>query len=91
MVAVPPADGAPAALRTLPDLTVGRAATIHGIAEAAPDHVALRLRHLGFRAGNQVLAIRKAPLGDPTVYRILGYDMCLRHHEARHIQIANSK
>jgi ferrous iron transport protein A len=72
----------------LPDLSVGALATIVAISEDAPQHVVLRLRHLGFRAGNEVHKIRVAPLGDPTVYRILGYEMCLRRHEARHIQVA---
>lgn len=69
---------------TLSDLPVGAVAAITGIADAAPDHVAMRLRHLGFRAGNTVVTIRTAPLGDPTVYRILGYDST---HEARHIHV----
>ncbi|MDY6997841.1 MAG: FeoA family protein [Actinomycetota bacterium] len=72
---------------TLTNLPVGGLATILGIAADAPAHVALRLRHLGFRSGNEVHTVRVAPLGDPTVYRILGYDMCLRRHEARHIEI----
>ncbi len=71
----------------LPDLAVGTLATIVGISEDAPQHVGLRLRHLGFRAGNEVHKIRVAPLGDPAAYRILGYEMCLRRHEARHIQV----
>lgn len=72
----------------LPDVPVGTTALISGIADGAPEHVALRLRHLGFRAGNHVESLRVAPLGDPTIYRILGYEMCLRRHEARHIQIS---
>ena len=75
---------------TLPELAVGSSAVIHAIADTAPQEVALRLRHLGFRAGNVVQAVRVAPLGDPHVYRILGYEMCLRHHEARHIQVATT-
>ena len=71
----------------LPDLPVGAVAVICGIGEAPP-HVATRLRHLGFRPGNEVQTIRVAPLGDPTVYRVLGYEMCLRRNEARHIQVA---
>ena len=71
----------------LPDVPVGARSTIVAIADDAPSHVALRLRHLGFRAGNVVHTIRVAPLGDPTAYRVLGYEMCLRCHEARHIQV----
>ena len=74
----------------LPELPVGSSALISGIGDGAPGHVALRLRHLGFRAGNEVMSIRVAPLGDPTVYRILGYEMCLRHHEARHIHVGET-
>ncbi len=73
---------------TLPELAVGSSAVIQSIADTAPEQVAHRLRHLGFRAGNVVEAVRVAPLGDPHVYRILGYEMCLRQQEARHIQIA---
>lgn len=73
---------------TLPELAVGSSAVIHAIADTAPEQVAHRLRHLGFRAGNVVETVRVAPLGDPRVYRILGYEMCLRRNEARHIQIA---
>jgi len=74
----------------LPELPVGSSALISGIGDGAPEQVALRLRHLGFRVGNEVTSIRVAPLGDPTVYRILGYEMCLRHHEARHIHVGET-
>lgn len=80
----------PADPPTLPDLAVGASAIIRDIADTAPEYVALRLRHLGFRAGNRVEAVRVAPLGDPHVYRILGYEMCLRHQEARYIQLATA-
>lgn len=76
---------------TLANLGVGAVAVavaaINGIASAAPEHVAMRLRHLGFRVGNSVQKIRVAPLGDPAVYRVLGYEMCLRRHEARHVEV----
>jgi ferrous iron transport protein A len=72
----------------LPDLPVGMSATITAIADSTPQQVAMRLRHLGFRAGNLVQRIRVAPLGDPSVYRILGYEMCLRRHEAGHVHIS---
>lgn len=72
---------------TLANLGVGAVAAINGIASAAPEHVAMRLRHLRFRVGNSVQKIRVAPLGDPAVYRVLGYEMCLRRHEARHVEV----
>lgn len=71
----------------LSDLPVGATGSISSIESSAPEPVAMRLRHLGFRVGNDVTAVRTAPLGDPTLYHILGYDMCLRAHEACHIRI----
>lgn len=80
----PPPDGHQV---TLPDVPIGARALIDDIDDTTPDHVAQRLRHLGFRAGNVVETVRVAPLGDPTVYRILGYEMCLRRQEAGHIRV----
>ncbi len=47
-----------------------------------------RLRHLGFRPGTKVVKLRTAPLGDPAVYRLLGYDTCLRRHEAAYLEVS---
>lgn len=76
---------------TLAQLPVGVSARIVGLAPGAPEDVTTRLRHLGFRAGNLVEARRKAPLNDPVMYRLLGYDMCLRAHEARYIAVVGLK
>ncbi|UUO03972.1 ferrous iron transport protein A [Mycolicibacterium novocastrense] len=56
-------------------------------AQAPPD-VAQRLRHLGFRSGTTVSKLRTAPLGDPSVYRLLGYETALRRHEAAYIEVS---
>lgn len=74
--------------RTLADLSEGSPAEIVALDSAAPADVLMRLRHLGFRIGCRVAKVRTAPLGDPSVYRLLGYDTCLRRHEAAYIQIA---
>ncbi|PJE20751.1 MAG: hypothetical protein CK431_25430 [Mycobacterium sp.] len=74
---------------TLADLTPGTGAQIVAFDPAIPAEVANRLRHLGFRPGIQVTKLRTAPLGDPSVYRLLGYDTCLRRHEAALIEIAD--
>ena len=31
--------------------------------------------------------MRRAPLGDPVVYRVADYELCLRHHEARIVRV----
>ncbi len=73
---------------TLADLAPGAGAEIVAFSAAIPSDVANRLRHLGFRPGTLVTKLRTAPLGDPSVYRLLGYDTCLRRQEAAHIEIA---
>lgn len=72
---------------TLADLAPGATAEIVALHPAMAADVANRLRHLGFRPGIRVTKLRTAPLGDPSVYRLLGYDTCLRRHEAAHIEI----
>ena len=31
--------------------------------------------------------LRRAPLGDPVVYRVADYELCLRRHEARMVHV----
>lgn len=76
---------------TLAELAPGSSARIVGLVPGASEEVTTRLRHLGFRAGNIVEARRRAPLNDPVMYRLLGYDMCLRAHEARYIAVVGLK
>ncbi|MDP7701411.1 MULTISPECIES: FeoA family protein [unclassified Mycobacterium] len=72
---------------TLADLAPGTGAEIVAFDPAIAPDIANRLRHLGFRPGVQVIKLRTAPLGDPAVYRLLGYDTCLRRREAAQIEI----
>ena len=82
---VPTPDGSH---QSLADLPSGGEGEIVGMDHRAPESVLTRLRHLGFRQGISVTKLRTAPLGDPAVYRLLGYDTCLRRHEAAYIQVA---
>ncbi|HXB85531.1 FeoA family protein [Mycobacterium sp.] len=72
----------------LAQLPPGRRATIVGTLPGAASVVANRLRQLGFRAAAQVDVIRRAPLGDPTIYRVQDTELCLRRREARLIVVA---
>jgi ferrous iron transport protein A len=45
------------------------------------------LGQLGFRATAQVDVIRRAPLGDPTIYRVQDTELCLRRREAQLIVV----
>ncbi|KUI13332.1 hypothetical protein AU192_05420 [Mycobacterium lehmannii] len=76
--------------RTLADLPSGSAAKIITLSQEAPPDVAQRLRHLGFRVGTTVAKLRTAPLGDPAVYRLLGYETALRRHEAAYIEVSEA-
>jgi len=72
---------------TLADLPVGATANILTLDGTAPAEVLTRLRHLGFRSGVEVKKLRTAPLRDPALYRLLGYDTCLRRREAKHVRV----
>ena len=51
--------------------------------EAISDHLA----HLGFLPGASFEVLRRAPAGDPTVYRVDGLEVALRRETADHILI----
>jgi ferrous iron transport protein A len=71
----------------LAQLAPGRRATVVGTVPRAPSAVASRLSQLGFRATAQVDVIRRAPLGDPTIYRVQDTELCLRRREAQLIVV----
>jgi ferrous iron transport protein A len=71
----------------LAQLAPGRRATVVGTLPQATSVIASRLGQLGFRATAQVDVIRRAPLGDPTIYRIQDTELCLRRREAQLIVV----
>jgi len=46
-----------------------------------------RLSEMGFVVGKKAMLIKKAPLGDPIEYKIMGYHISLRSSEAQLIEI----
>jgi Fe2+ transport system protein FeoA len=50
-----------------------------------PEDVSHHLAHLGFLPGASIEVLRRAPAGDPRVYRIDGVEVGLRNETARHI------
>ncbi|MFT4087367.1 MAG: FeoA family protein [Gordonia sp. (in: high G+C Gram-positive bacteria)] len=76
----------PATATDLAHLPVDGRATITGFADDCPARVRQRLASLGFTFGTPVGKRRRAPLGDPSVYEVLGYQICLRDREARLIR-----
>jgi Fe2+ transport system protein FeoA len=69
----------------LSDLRVGQSATLATL--ELPEKVSDHLAHLGFLPGAGVEVLRRAPAGDPTVYRIDGVEVALRNETARHITV----
>jgi len=46
-----------------------------------------RLLEMGFCNGATVEAVRRAPMGDPTEFRLRGYHLSLREEQAKHVKI----
>jgi Fe2+ transport system protein FeoA len=46
--------------------------------------------HLGFLPEATIDVLRRAPAGDPTVYRVEGAEIALRQETARHIHVVPS-
>ena len=69
----------------LSDLAIGSCATLASF--DLSEEVQGQLMHLGFIPESRVLAIRRAPAGDPTVYRVDGTEVALRRETAQLISI----
>lgn len=52
------------------------------------DPIALRLNDLGIRKGVVIEVIRRAPLGDPTLFELCGYQLCLRRTESARVRVS---
>ena len=75
---------------TLPlsDLSPGTSGRIiHLLDDGVGGVLIKRLRNLGFIPGRIAAPLRRAPMGDPVVYRVSDYELCLRRQEARMVQV----
>ncbi|MDE5901126.1 MAG: 50S ribosome-binding GTPase, partial [Muribaculaceae bacterium] len=70
----------------LNELNVGQTAVIVKIL----GHGAFRKRliEMGFVKGKEISAVLSAPLRDPVKYSLMGYEVSLRHSEARMVEVA---
>ena len=71
--------------KTLDQIPKGR--FVHVIDIVGEDAITRRLNDLGLREGVQVQVVRKAPLGDPTVFELCGYQLCLRRSESERVRV----
>jgi ferrous iron transport protein A len=70
-------------ITVLSEAKVGNTGVVESI--DLPEEVSNYLAHLGFLPGTNVEVLRRAPAGDPTVYRIDGVEVGLRSETASHI------
>lgn len=68
---------------------VPRGASVRVVAIEGGDAIARRLDDLGLREGVEVEVLRRAPLGDPTVFELHGYQLCLRKSESGRVRVAS--
>ncbi|WGT47337.1 FeoA family protein [Tessaracoccus lacteus] len=72
--------------RSLDALAVGEGSTVVGF--EGDDVVVRRLFDLGFVPGVEVLRLRRAPLGDPIMFRVGGSEIVLRKAQAQLVKVA---
>jgi ferrous iron transport protein A len=72
-------------VNVLSELKVGDTGVL--VALDLPESVQNHLMHMGFVPNALVTALRRAPAGDPTVYRIDGMEIALRHETAGAIRV----
>jgi ferrous iron transport protein A len=75
----------PGMLTVLSELGIGNTGVVEEL--DLPEDVQHLLMHMGFVPDARVMALRRAPAGDPTVYAIDGMEIALRRETARSIHV----
>ena len=70
-------------MTALSEVKVGGSGVLESL--ELPEEISDHLAHLGFLPGAIFEVLRRAPAGDPTVYRIDGIEVGLRRETASHI------
>ena len=76
-----------AAEDTLAAQAVGTQAVVTGLGGDLDPAAARRLVDLGFAPGAHVEVLRRAPMGDPTVFRVADTEIALRRRHAEGIRV----
>lgn len=69
----------------LSEVGVGESAVVDSL--ELPHDVLDHLMHLGFLPDATIDVLRRAPAGDPTVYRVEGAEIALRRETAQYIHV----
>lgn len=67
---------------SLADLAPGSSAVIVDVRSDVDPGTARRFVDLGFAPGAPVVAVRRAPLADPVIFRVAGGEVALRRRQA---------
>jgi len=78
------ADG-PIASCNLSEMKPGSEGVVIAVQQTGP--VGRRLLDLGLLPNTPIKVLRRAPLGDPVLYELRGYHLCLRKEDADLVQI----
>lgn len=70
---------------TLDQISRGRIVCVQSV--AGEDAIARRLAELGVRKGVEIEVLQRAPLGDPTLFELCGYQLCLRRTESARVRV----
>jgi ferrous iron transport protein A len=76
-----------AAAHTLADLRPGQRATITCYGSEVEASTSRRLFDLGLVPGTEVQMVRRAPLGDPAIFRVGDYEIALRRSQSAGIHV----
>jgi ferrous iron transport protein A len=74
---------APLPLRPLSSFAPGESGVVDHLETSGT--VLYKLMELGVWPGEKITLIRRAPMGDPMVIELMGYQLALRNSEARSI------
>jgi len=72
----------------LSELNVGESGIV--VSLNLPESVQNHLMHMGFVPEARVTSLRRAPAGDPTVYRVDGIEIALRRDTAKAIAVRSA-
>jgi ferrous iron transport protein A len=80
-----PHPSASVARLTLDQMPKGEIVRVHSV--SGDDATAHRLGELGVRKGVEIEVLQRAPLGDPTLFELCGYQLCLRRSESARVSV----
>lgn len=81
-------DQGPSTERSLAELKPGQIGVIVGWSDSLDSCSVRRFEDLGFCPGAEISVLRRAPLGDPFVYGVAGYEIAIRREHTRHLLVS---